>query len=265
MELVEQLEAVDRELAETHGAYASYTREDEPPGEFQGPSVADEMDRLLSSYATPDSSVLDLGCGAGFTLCRLAPTVTSVWGFEQEETLLQAARLRVMVKGIRNASFVLGNNSHPEDIDQLPDDTFDLGFSQRGPNLTPYLLPKLKSNAVWVQEFAQLPLGLNEVFGRNPRIFQAHSMSGGDWEVNMYQGLEMLPISVRTVWFEQYFQDMSQLDAYLGRNWCLIEDDYRPEPDRGALELYCRYNMTPKGIRLTHVRKIGVYRRRQSE
>ena len=265
MTIKQQLEVLDAQLSERYGAYASYSNPHDPPLEFHGPSVADEMNRLLDLYATEDSSVLDLGCGAGFSLCRLAPKVKTIWGFDQEDVLLETARLRARVANIKNATFVLGNNSNAADFDQLPDDAFDLGFSQRGPNLTRNLLPKLRTNAIWVQEFAQLPPGLNELFGRVRSMFRPRWTTGGDGGIGMYMDLGLLPISVRTLFYEQFFSDIDQFDAFMGRYWCLINNDYNAEEDRAALDLYCRYNTTPKGIRLTHFRTLGVYRRVQSE
>jgi hypothetical protein len=84
---------------------------------------------------------------------------------------------------------------------------------------------------------------------------------GGDSFIDMYKDLGMLSASTRTVFYEQFFSDIDQLDAFMGRYWCLINNDYNAERDRGALELYCRYNTTPRGIRLTHFRTIGVWLR----
>jgi cyclopropane fatty-acyl-phospholipid synthase-like methyltransferase len=68
------LEERDRELARKYGAYASYPETDAAPMLTMdwGESAAGEVDRLLDRYAGPDAIVLDIGCGAGQTLCRLA-------------------------------------------------------------------------------------------------------------------------------------------------------------------------------------------------
>jgi hypothetical protein len=60
---------VDRELAQRYGGYASYKNALDPVSETFGDGPADEVDRLLELYARPESQVLDLGCGAGFTTC----------------------------------------------------------------------------------------------------------------------------------------------------------------------------------------------------
>ena len=86
----------DSELAKRYGAFASY-RSDAFPSliEYYGENPSAEIDRLLDQYATSESDVLDIGCGAGQTLCRLAPCVKQIWGIDSNEELLSATRLRI--------------------------------------------------------------------------------------------------------------------------------------------------------------------------
>ena len=89
---------LDQDLAERFGGYASYKRDDDTVTETYGDAPADEVNRLLNNYCQPDSHVLDLGCGAGMTLCRLAPQVKEIWGFDQEPDLPEAKRLYSLYK-----------------------------------------------------------------------------------------------------------------------------------------------------------------------
>ena len=188
----QELNEVDQKLKQKHGAYASYATDFDPVvEETYGEGPSDEMERLLDRYAKPDRAVLDLGCGAGFTLCRLAPHAREIWGFEQEQDLLSASRLRVSAQGLKNVKLVQGNVAEPADVAQLPDGLFDLGFSQRGPNLVPWLLPKLKDDAIWVQEFARFHLGINEILGRSANTFLPHSTGSTDWAVGIYAKLAL--------------------------------------------------------------------------
>jgi SAM-dependent methyltransferase len=262
------LDARDRELARKYGGYASYTETEGAPvlTKDWGESAADEVDRLLDRYSRPESIVLDLGCGAGQTLCRLAPRVRAIYGFDQEEDLLTAARERAASLEIANARFISGNVSNAEDAAGLPDATITLAFSRRGPNLTGAFLPKLTPDAFLVQELVseQDAVGLKEIFGRKPFLPRSHG--DADWLIGYYGGLEMLPVSAKSFWSEQYFRDADHLALNLTQgatlsNWWMPTLPYEPERDRAALELYARYNRTEDGIRVLRHRRIYVFRR----
>lgn len=135
----------DAELAERYGAFTSYTSSVSPAlVEYYGENPTAEVDRLLDQYAMPESNVLDLGCGAGQTLCRLAPKVKHIWGLDQNKEMLEVTGLRAERLGLKNVTTVHGSIYDAEAIASLPDDTFDLAFSRRGPNFTEQLVPKLR-------------------------------------------------------------------------------------------------------------------------
>jgi SAM-dependent methyltransferase len=262
------LEERDRELAGKYGANAGYTETDAAPilTKDWGESAAGEVDRLLDRYSGPDATALDIGCGAGQTLCRLAPRVRAIYGFDQEDDLLTAARERAASLGITNATFLLGNVGNPEDADVLPEKTITLAFSRRRPNLPGAFLPKLTPDAVLVQELVseQDGAGLKEIFGRRPFVPRSH----GDTDplIGFYAGLEMLPVSAKSYWSEQYFRDADHLEANLRQgatlsNWWMPSLPYDPGRDRVALELYARYNRTEDGIRVLRHRQVYVFRR----
>lgn len=256
---------LDQSLAQRYGAYASYRGEaDAALVETYGDSPADEVDRLLDRLAGPGKTVLDLGCGAGFTLCRLAPNVEAIWGFDEEAELLAAARQRVAAMGLANATLVLGNVAQAGDVAQLPDHSFDLVFSRRGPNVTPELMEKLKPEAYVVQELAQDSFGLKEIFGRQP--FLPQTGDNPHWLVYNYSWLGLFPVSIKEYYYEEFFRDADHLASYLSReyplsDWTMPPMPYEEQRDRAALELYARYNTTSKGIRLLSHRKVYLFRR----
>ena len=118
------LQNLDCSLAQRYGAYASFQNESDPIlfKTFRD-DPADEIDRLLDIFVTPESQILDLGCGAGFTLCRLAPKVKAIWGFDMIAELLEAAQLRAVQSSLDNATSVYGNVAVAEDVAKLADDT----------------------------------------------------------------------------------------------------------------------------------------------
>ncbi|GAB4459364.1 MAG: hypothetical protein OHK0029_21870 [Armatimonadaceae bacterium] len=260
----------DAELATRYGAYASFATPHDPVlTETHGDGPAEEMDRLLDRFTSPDSTVLDLGCGAGQTLCRLAPRCRAVWGIDLEEPLLRAAERRVQANGISNATLILGDTTHTETVARLPDGVFDLVFSRRGPFLTHDLMPKLTPDTRFVVELAQDAPGLKEIFGRRPFLPSDDFGDSFSWCIGHHKGLGLLPVSVRSFYFEQYFRDTEHLAAFLSAgsylsSWWMPPKPFDPVQDREALSLYARYNSTGKGIRLIQHRKIFVFRRAET-
>ena len=83
--------------------------------------------------------------------------------------------------------------------------------------------------------------------------------------IGFYGGLEMLPVSAKSYWSEQYFRDANHLEANLKQgatlsNWWMPPLPYDRERDRVALELYARYNRTEDGIRVLRHRRVYVFR-----
>jgi SAM-dependent methyltransferase len=256
---------LDRKLAASYGAFASYSTPVDPTHiDTYGDSPAEEVDRLLDRLAQPGSRVLDLGCGAGFTLCRLAPQVAAIWGFEQDPDLLAAATQRVASLGIDNATLIQGNVAVPEDVAQLPANTYDLVFSRRGPNVTAAVMATLRHEAYVVQELFQDPIGLLEMFGRKSPL--ANLGDNPRWLVDEYSWLGLMPVSIKEYYYDSFFQDSEHLAANLAQptmlySWPMPPMPYQEERDRSALELYVRYNTTPRGIRVVNHRKVYLFRR----
>ncbi|EFH83806.1 class I SAM-dependent methyltransferase [Ktedonobacter racemifer] len=258
----------DAELAERYGAFTSYTSSVSPAlVEYYGENPAAEVDRLLDQYAMPESNVLDLGCGAGQTLCRLAPKVKHIWGLDQNKEMLEVTGLRAERLGLKNVTTVHGSIYDAEAIASLPDDTFGLVFSRRGPNFNEQFIPKLRQDAMVVQEFVSgfdgYPLG--EIFGR--RHYTPYYYTDHELIISTYAGLGLFPVSSKVYFYEEYFRDGENFEAYLKQMWAMLGNwrlppcPYEAARDRAALDLYVRYNTTPKGVRLLRQRKVYVLRR----
>lgn len=260
-----ELQRMDQALADRYGVYASFSTAAGPVRtDAHGDPPAQEVDRLLDLLAIPGRRVLDLGCGAGQTLCRLAPRVAEIWGIDCERPLLEGARTRVQSLGVSNARLVSGDTTDPQAVAQLPDNHFDLAFSRRGPFLNQMLVPKLTPNAQFILELCQDCLGLGEIFGR--KAFLPGGGRGGDWAVDHHAPLGFVPASVKSYFYDEYFRDADHLAAYLSTgqwlsNWWMPPRPYDPVTDRPALELYARYNRTRHGVRLTQHRKVYLFYR----
>lgn len=260
------LEHLDRELAERYGAYASFETSHDPIHvETFGDAPWDETDRLLDRTVKAESVVLDLGCGAGQTLCRLAPHCREIWGVDLERPLIEAAEARVQALEIGNARLIAGDTTHAATVDQLPDATFQVVFSRRGPFLTGDLMRKLTKDAVFLVELAQDAPGLKPLFGRS-HVVPSNDYATGDWCIGHHKGLGWQPVSVKHYYWDAYFRDAEHLGEYLKSgawlsNWWQEERPYNPVTDRAALELFARYHATPQGVRFPQHRKIYLFRR----
>lgn len=262
----------DIELARRYGAFTSYPSDASPSIiDYYGENPAAEMDRLLNRYVTAESTVLEIGCGAGQTLCQLAPQVKQIWGLDINEELLDTTRLRAERLGVTNARYILGAANDPLATKALPDATFDLVLSRRGPKFSENLLRTLCKEAIFVQEVVSnldgYPLG--EIFGR--RYLSPFSTSDQETLLSTYANLGLFPVSCKEYFYEEFFRDREHLAAFLTQvsamlsPWLLPQPlprkPYDPVQDRNALDLYVRYNTTEKGIRVLRQRKIFVLRR----
>lgn len=264
----DELARLDRRLAETRGAYFGFQTEASPERtEDYGLSPAAEVDRLLDRYAGPESRVLDVGCGAGQTLCRLAARVREVWGIDMMDRPLEAARLRVAEAGLRNVTFVQGDVALPETAAQLPQAHFDLALSRRGPNINAALVRALAPDAIALQELVGAAdcARLREFLGRAAYLPYQGIGHGDSLRAHLEAGL--FPVASTEFFYEEVFRDVDHLEAYLRQNpanvsdWRLSPRPYDPATDRPGLELYGRYHGAPGGIRLLRHRWVFVRRR----
>lgn len=73
--------SLENNIAEKYGAYSSFKTSSAPYlVNYFGENPTDEIHRLLSVYISPQSKVLDIGCGAGHTMVRISSKVKEFWG-----------------------------------------------------------------------------------------------------------------------------------------------------------------------------------------
>jgi SAM-dependent methyltransferase len=254
-------------IAEKYGAYSSFKTSSAPYlVDYFGENPMDEIDRLLSVYISPQSKVLDVGCGAGHTMVKISSKVNEFWGIDLNEELLTVARDKAKDLNLNNVTLISGDTTNAAATDKLPDDYFDIAFSQRGPNMNYALAGKLKNEGFFFQElvagFDCYPL--KEIFGR--KNYSPYNYNEREVILNQYANLELFPVAVKEYFYEEYFHDINHFEAYLRQganldNWRIGSRPYNSETDRTSLELYAKYNTTPKGIKLLHQRMIFVLRK----
>jgi len=170
--------------------------------------------------------------------------------------------------GLDNVKLIYGDTTSPDDVAKLPDDYFDVILSQRGPNMNEFLVKKLKEEGIFIQEyvghFDVYPL--KEIFGR--RNYSPYDFYGVEAIICRYAEIELFPVSIKEYFYNEYYADIEHLKSYLVQqqganlsNWRLPNRPYEEDLDRVSLELYAKYNMTSKGIRLMRHRNIFVFRK----
>jgi SAM-dependent methyltransferase len=257
---------IDTDLASKYGAYASFASPADPDHiDDHGDSHVEEVTRLLTRLITPDTVVLDLGCGGGQRMCGFAPSARHIWGLDMDRMLLDGARERAATMGLSNVTFVQGNSTNGETITELPGAAFDLVYTVRGPFINASMLPKLKPNAQIFVEWYRDPLGLKEIFGRRT-IVPNTVLNDADACISHHLNLSFVPVSVKEHFFEQYYRDEEHLAVYLKTgmtlsNWWMEHRPFDPDVDTDALKLYARYNRTERGIRVLAHRKLYLFRR----
>ena len=258
----------DEILGQKYGDYAGFTTVASPTEvDHFGEDPLNEVKRLLNIYVRPTSRILDIGCGAGQTLCQFAPQVKEAWGLEQGSDLLAGAQARVRQLGLTNVNLVAGDITDAEAVDQLPDNYFDVAFTESGPGINAALVRKLTKAAYFLQEVGGRYSGyhLPEIMGRVPYTDFANHYWDQSHLIQAAE-IDLLPVSFKHYFWEVYFRDLAHLEAYVSKdaelsNWRLAPRPYQAERDRPALELYARYNTTSKGIRLLNHIQILVWRR----
>lgn len=262
------LSEVDKELAQRYGGFTSYPSAAAPAFvEYYGENPAVEVDRLLDLYTTPESCILDVGCGAGQTLCRLAAKAKQVWGIDHSAELLHATQLRAEHLGLTNVTLVHGNSVNPAEMASLPAAMFDLALTRRGPNLNAHLIQTLREGAFVVQELVSNFDGypLREIFGRRP--YAPYNYTDQQVILSNYAEQGLFPVSCKEYFYEEFFRDAEHLEQHLMQvvsmlsNWRLSPKPYIPAIDRTALDLYARYHTTSQGLRVLRQRKIFVLRK----
>lgn len=142
--------SLEKSIAEKYGAYSSFKTSSAPYlVDYFGENPADEMDRLLHTYTSPQSKVLDIGYGAGHTMAKISSKVKEFWGIDMQEELLSFARNKAKDLDLHNITLISGDITLPAATERLPDDYFDIAFSQRGPNMN----AALAKNYVTVASF----------------------------------------------------------------------------------------------------------------
>ena len=128
LDYFEQLEA----LAKQQGGYFYPWR-----AELGAGNGEDAYTQRVMAHLTPDTIVLDAGCGHGTDMLAFAPNVRRFIGYDAVESFIAIARRRAAKRGLANVELVACNSSprHNGGVARIPtaDHMLDLIISRRGP------------------------------------------------------------------------------------------------------------------------------------
>jgi hypothetical protein len=77
--------------------------------------------------------------------------VKLIRGITLGEDLFQATRLRIEHLHLPNAQVLYGDVKDPAVVQQLPENSFDLIYSRRGPLLSEHLVRVLRQTSIFIQ------------------------------------------------------------------------------------------------------------------
>lgn len=152
--------------------------------------VYEEKLRRTRSYFTPDSEVLEIGCGTGGTAISHAPFVKHVRAVDISENMLDIGRRQAAEAGVSNVTFEQGDFDAPESGDGPYDVVLALSILHllRDRRIAmSKIRERLKPGGVFISSTACLGdrmwfmapvLWLGRLFGRIPfvRIFTVRQM-----------------------------------------------------------------------------------------
>jgi SAM-dependent methyltransferase len=85
--------------------------------------LTNHMRDLICSHIPVDTSVIDVGCGTGYQLFKMASTIDCGVGVDLADRMISFARDRQKKEKVNNLNFVLGS---AVDLSQFDDNEFDL-------------------------------------------------------------------------------------------------------------------------------------------
>ena len=72
------------------------------------PAAFDRKTEIIRALLTPDSALLDVGCGTGSLALRLAPSARAVHGLDVSGEMIRIAKEKAAAQGSANATFHVG-------------------------------------------------------------------------------------------------------------------------------------------------------------
>lgn len=211
------------------------------------------FEQKLLELSAKDKVALDLGCGDGSFMLRLAQHFQEIVGIEISTERLKLAQAAQKQQGQNNVRFEKQDASHTS----FPDQSFDLVYSRRGPSPYQECQRLLKAQG----HFAMISIGekdaweLKEIFGRGQGYHVWHT-TALEQAIEQLQQAGFAVTYQQDVFFDEYYPLIEHLDLFLQR--VPIFEDYDSEQDRAFLEAYVARAQTARGIHLPRQRYLVI-------
>jgi ubiquinone/menaquinone biosynthesis C-methylase UbiE len=175
---------------------------------------------VTRTYLTPDSEVMEFGCGTGTTAVSHAPHARNILGLDVSKNMLKIARSRAAAAGVTNVTF---QRADIVDLD-MPDSRFDMVM---GHSILHLLRPRARATTLAKVHRLLRPRG----------VFVSSTVCLGD----MTAGLKALAVVLRSLPLMPPVQALTrdQLRGEVTSAGFTIEYDWGPEP-KSALFLVAR-------------------------
>lgn len=189
------------QLAEQSGEYIYPWRQT-----LVAPSGEALFDGLLDTLLTPESTVLEAGCGHGRDARRVAPGVRSYTGYDFTPGFLERAR-----RDVPQGDFLLWDSSR-EPLPTTLEGRFDLVFSRRGPtSLIPHLRRLCRPGA---DVLCLHPGAETAVAKVTARLEHAGLTPAAQWHIRV---TGFLPTLADFVSYQRFHGDDSEANALVAR------------------------------------------------
>lgn len=210
---------------------------------------------LIAAQFLPTMHVLDIGCGNGETLLEHSARFNTGIGIDYDPKHFQMAQKAKLTRAIKNVEFLLLD--FPRECKQLPPESFDIVFSQRGPlddtsSSIQAALNLLRPDGLLfceligelhhqeVREFFEYPPSSNQMFRRVEQVRAAMERNGVSIR---------LAADIVTKW---YYPDIYEWLRYQCDIWAWLSVPF-PEPNDHRIYLFAEQNTIATGeIETTH-------------